>query len=317
MILDLEGRDKQGPIHLHVEVENQFDTPGTWLKGNLHCHVAGMGEPSEVCRHYRDLGLDFLTSSDYYHVTPMPESTEEFVTLQGAEMAGSGRAHIISTGLQEDLDQLDGSLEDIPRLVRDVEAQGGLAILAHATWSGFEWEELLQVARSGIAGLEVSNRTTWRINGKGRSEALWQMLLDRGIHLAAIGVDDSHSFEERVTGRTWTGALVERATPDGVLGAIRSCRTYASEGPVLRSVRFEEGGLISVACSPCMSCHYMSRGGGLRSIHADEPSERFEVDLSVEGYRLQGWLSVCLEDASGRRAWSSAIRVENRITTLY
>ncbi len=168
-----------------------------------------------------------------------------------------------------------------------------------------------------MVGFEVCNRLAWRINGKNRAEALYDMLLDDGVFLAAVGVDDSHSFEERVTGLNWTGVLVSEPTPSAVLEAVRAHRTYASEGPELKSICLHENGHIVVECSPCVSCHYKSHGFGARSIHVNQPTELFELDLHTNGYRLHKWLYICLEDDRGRRAWSSAIRIHNHVRKLY
>lgn len=318
MKFEIQGRDKEGPIRLQIRVENQFAAEGVWLRGNLHFHAGQAVAPSAACEHYRNLGFDFLAFTDYAEVTPIPQPTLEFVTLGGAEMSGALGAHIVCVGLRESLRPPTGTAEDIARMVRDAEAQGGLAILAHPYWSSFSWERLLAVAQTGIVGLEVSNRVCWKINGKERSEAMWQMLLDAGIQLAAIGSDDSHgAFNPVVTGRTWTGLLAHERTPPGVLEAIRARRTYASESPILRSVTIEPRGVVLVECSECTACHFMSRGSGVRSICPERPSERFELALAVEGYRMRDWLSVCLEDAAGRRAWSSAIPVEVEVTRLY
>ena len=177
---EIEGRDKKGPIRLRIEVDNPFEGGGRWLRGGLHSHVAQMGESREVCEHYRNLGFDFLATTDYLSITPMPEATEAFVTVPGAEVfcpEGNDLTHIICLGLTHLPRPLDGTVEDVSRLVRDTEAQGGLAVLAHPAWSDYSWEKAYALARSGVVGLEVSNRLTWQINGKECSEELWQMLI--------------------------------------------------------------------------------------------------------------------------------------------
>ncbi len=323
MKIEIEGWDKQGPIRLHLAVDNQFAGQGEWLRGNLHCHVAQMGDPGEVCALYRERNFDFLAGTDYARITPMPEPTQDFITLPGAEMACAGgvNPHIVCYGLKENLRPTrSGAPDDIRRLLRDVEAQGGLAHLAHPHWSDFGWEEFLRVAQSGLTGFEVSNRLCWRINGKERSEELWQMLRNQGVRLAAVGVDDSHQLpgpSDVVTGRTWTGVLVRERTPEGVLEGIRQHRTYASEGPVIRSIRFKESGAIAVECTECVACHFRSRGFGVRSVIPDAPAEHFEVSLAENGYRVHEWVSIVLEDATGRRAWSSCIPVDTTLTPLY
>ena len=317
---EIDGVDKQGPIRLRIEAENPFEGGGRWLRGALHSHVAQMGDPEMVCRHYRELGFDFLAATDYLSITPLPPSTEAFVTLPGAEVFCPPRddlTHIICLGLKEAPRPLDDTLEDVARLVRETEAQGGLALLAHPAWSDYSWEKACALARFGVAGFELSNRLAWQINGKERSEELWQMLLNEGIVLAALGVDDATAMSARaVTGRTWTGVLVRRPGMEGILEGIRARRTYASEGPEIRDIRIERRGAIVVECSPCVACHVRSRGFGVRSVHRESSAQRFEVDLAVDGYRMRDWMFICLEDRQGRRAWSSSISVRVDITPL-
>lgn len=314
----IDGRDKRGPIRLRIEVDNQFEGGGRWLRGGLHSHVAQMGESREVCEHYMELGFDFLATTDYLSITPMPEATEAFVTVPGAEMFcpdGDDLTHIICLGMRHLPRPLDGTVEDVSRLVRDTEAQGGLAVLAHPAWSDYSWEKAYALAKSGLVGLEVSNRLTWQINGKERSEELWQMLFNAGVRLAAIGVDDAIVLDDAdVTGRTWTGVLVRRPGVEGILEGIRAQRTYASEGPEIHDFRIEARGAVVVECSPCTACHIRSKGFGVRSLQSAAPANRFEVDLAVEGYRMREWVFACVEDEFGRRAWTSAIPVRVNIT---
>lgn len=317
-IFEIDGRDKRGPIRLRIEVDNQFEGGGRWLRGGLHSHVAQMGESSEVCEHYRNLGFDFLATTDYLSITPMPEATEAFVPVPGAEVFcpdGDDLTHIICLGLRQLPRPLDGTLEDVSRLVRDTGAQGGLAVLAHPAWSDYSWEKAFALAKSGLVGLEVSNRLTWQINGKERSEELWQMLFNAGVRLAAIGVDDAIVLDDAdVTGCTWTGVLVRRPGVEGILEGLRAQRTYASEGPEIHDFRIEARGAVVVECSPCTACHIRSKGFGVRSLQSAAPSKRFEVDLTVEGYRMRDWVFACVENEFGRRAWTSAIPVRVDIT---
>ena len=117
------------------------------------------------------------------------------------------------------------------------------------------------------------------------------------------------TVDGRVLGRYWTGVLAEENTPAAILAAVRAGRTYASEGPQLKDIRFTPDGRIVVRSSPCIACHIRSRGYGIRSVIADIACSEFSIDLCTEGYRIRDWTAVCLEDARGRRAWSSAIPV--------
>ncbi len=311
--LKLTARDKEGPIQLCLAVQNQFAAAGQWLRGIFHCHVGQIADPSAVCGHYQQLGFNFLGSSDYNHVTIMPRQTGDLITLQGAEVyypEQTDLLHVICTGLQQDVAPLNGTLKDVNRLVDETQAQGGLAMLAHPVWSDYTWPQLTTLSTSGLTGFEVSNRLCWRINGKGRADQVWHMLLNEGHHLAAIGADDANSWDEDVVGQTWTGVLATETTPQGILDGVRHHRTYASEGPKIEAIEFLEPGMVRVRCSPCSACHFMSRGFGARTIRSPQFAEQFELDLAEDGYRLKDWLCVCLEDGLGRRAWSSAIPLD-------
>ena len=103
---EIEGRDKQGPVRLRVEADNQFEGGGRWVRGTLHCHVDQMGSSPEVCDHHRKLGFTFLAATDYLNITPLPAASEEFITLPGAEMFYPGQTdliHLICLGLSRSL----------------------------------------------------------------------------------------------------------------------------------------------------------------------------------------------------------------------
>lgn len=314
MRFEVLGRDKQGPVRLGIEMDNPFDAPGRWLRGSFHCHVAQLGDAEAVCEHYQRLGFQFLGSSDYNQITAMPASTADFVTFQGAEIFDPRQIdllHVICTGLTDLPRPLNGQLDDVRRLVGQIETDRGLAILAHPFWSDYSWSELTELAKSGIAGFEVSNRLCQQINGKGRADQIWQLLLNAGHeHLAAIGADDANAWDKELIGQTWTAVLASECTPEGILEAVRQNRTYASEGPHIQAVRVDPSGYLEVETSPCLACHFMSRGFGVRSVWADRPTKQFRINLAEDGYRLRQWLSVCIEDDAGRRAWSSAIPVK-------
>ncbi len=112
----------------------------------------------------------------------------------------------------------------------------------------------------------------------------------------------------------WTGALVSTYSQRGILEALRRKRTYASQGPELRGLDVTEDGKLHVLCSPCVACHVRSTGtefGGATCYPAgDHPtSESFEFDFAVHGYRVQNGVTIILEDARGRRAYTSPVPV--------
>ncbi len=304
----LEGEAKRKSVLLKVTADNQFDLEGVWLRGNLHCHVGGRDRIAETRDWYRDHGFDFLAATDHNVVTPFPpDGDNEFVSITGSELSD---AHLVGIGIEHAPPKEPPSGEGIARLVKEVGSQGGIAILAHPHWMGWRWDDLRMAGESGIAGFEVSNALCHYINGKGRSDQLWEMLLKEGFRPAAIGSDDSHNRDHPGTGKVWTGVLAADRSPESVLEAIQAGRTYASEGPEIKSIKWEDPGVVVVECSPCVACHFCSEGGGARSMFSEfEPSEHFELDLATQGYRIRNRLRIDLADGRGRHAWSSAMDV--------
>ena len=323
MMLTIDGRDKTGPIRLQVDVKNQFDVQGVWLKGNPHFHPHGASDLRGLCQAYRQLGFDFLASTDYHFMdrTALSQYADELITFCGMELSGTGRLHLLHLICIGDLNvppEYGDRLDLIGQCIDSVEKQKGVVVVAHPYWSGLSAEILLELARAGVVGLEVSNRLCWSINGKERSDQLWHWLSDRNCHLAAVGCDDwTVDAQPDLLGRTWTGVLAQDRSAKAVLQAIREGRTYASEGPKICDIHFTEDGKIIAECSPCAACHFMSSGYGVRTVRVPQLAERFEVDLVEDGYRLKDWLCICVEDAEGRKAWSSAIKVSNTVTRLY
>ena len=288
---------------------NRLD--GVWLRGNLHCHGGGPEKSESVRDWYRARGYDFLACTDHNVITPFQsDEGDGLVCIEGAELSD---CHVVALGISEVPPREPASGEGIANLVKAVNDQGGLAVLAHPHWMGWPWEDLQAAAEAGIAGFEVSNALCYRSNGKGRADQLWELLLGAGYRPAAIGDDDAHSVESSNAGTVWTGVLAAERSAEAVLDAIRARRTYASEGPEIRSIRWEEPGVVVVECSPCVVCHFASERSGARSISAETPSglsERFELDLATYGRRIRNRLRIDLEDDQGHHAWSSAMDVE-------
>ncbi len=322
MKIEIDGRSKEHDIHLTLTVENQFeiggfDTSRFWVRGSLHSHITPDNQEAFV-KKYEELGFDFIAVTNYLAITSLRTGTDnELLCIPGAEIFWPARkdlVHIVCIGLKHNLRPMNGTLEDVARVIEETAAQGGLSILAHPHWSGYSWEELNRIADMKIDAFEIANRNCWMINGKGRAEELWQLLLDAGCFIPVTGCDDiSHIDQQEVLGKCWTGVLVEEKTEHHILESIRQKRTYASEGPCLYGITFTSEGTIRVDTSPCIACHVRSQGYGVRSVIASDLKQQFIVDLRVEGYRIKNWISVCIEDEAGRRAWSSAIPVQAEI----
>lgn len=308
--LSLSGTLKYGkPVHLDISIRNPFQAEGIWLKGNLHCHPGRHdGSPragAEACQWYRRRGFDFLAVRHTPEEMGSEAVGEGFVPVLGDEIHPG---HILSIGA--DLKTL-GKASSPDELVQAIHARGGIAVLGHPFWSGWTWEELHALLEAGLDGFEVANGLP-RSSAVGRSDQMWIMAINAGFHPAPLGGDDSHDLGEPATGRTWTGVLAEEKSCDAILEAIRAKRTYASEGPVIHEIAIEPTGKLTVRCSPCRACFFLTRGWPAREDVTDndaDPATRFELDFAVSGYRIRDYLVIVLEDAEGNRAWTAPLDV--------
>lgn len=323
--LDITGTRKRRAVHITGTVHNQFAVSGVWLRGTLHCHLSGHRRPQWLAgavEHYRRLGYDFLAGMDHDMTVPV-DSSPDMLVIPGAEITGPG--HVLAFGLDE-LPQ-PGHEEDFAdntaATIRRIKEGGGIAVLAHPIRSGYTWKELSLLSEAGLDGLEVVNCSARGSGGDaGRSDQIWHLLLREGRSLVALGNDDAHRPHEDlsrsgwggVSHAAWTGVLAREFSVRGILEAIRKKRTYASEGPEIMGIEFRDDGKLIVSSSPCVACHFKSVGGRLGGSSVFPPqgeafAERFVLDFAVAGYRIQDRLVIVLEDASGRRAWVSPIRL--------
>lgn len=328
--LDLEGMRKKQPVHIRGTIHNPFARSGLWLRGTLHCHVDQPGKPQwqrEAIPHYRALGYDFIAGMDHDRIVPL-ESASDLLVVPGVEI--SGPDHFLAFDIDE-LPEYEREGERIHRtatMVSRVKEMGGIAFLAHPFKTGFSWSELHMLCDAGLDGVEVVNSNV-RSGGAdaGRCDQIWHNLMREGRILSVVGNDDAHGPHEDperlgpdgVSHAAWTGLLVEQFSTEAVLNALRAGRSYASEGPELLDLAFHDDGRLHVACSPCVACHVRSVGGnwGGASVHPEpghSTAEHFVFDFTENGYRIVDYLVVILQDAVGRRAWTSPIRADLTIT---
>jgi hypothetical protein len=316
---------------------NAWEGDGAWLKTALHTHTSdtdGELTPQAVAAHYEWAGFDVLTITDHWTLTSVP-STEHLLIITGAELAvdplGAGRyTEILAIGIDELPDDPGGdrayweridsydfkTFPDLSTAAAFITGQGGAAFVAHPYWSGLTPEVIL--GAEGLTGLELFNASSERETGRGDSSYLWDLALEAGMSLSAIATDDSH-YPLFDVGDAWTMVHAADRSHGAVLEALRTHRTYASNGPVLHDVR-RDGDTIEVRCSPCRSVGVHTRyeeGWTVRSDHRGRQEgarilERDDAGLVVRA-RFQPevpdlpFMRVVATDARGRTAWTNPL----------
>lgn len=280
-----------------------------WYKGNLHMHTTrsdGRCSYEEAVERYRQAGYDFVAVTDHWIYNEGKQETN-FLILSGCEynLGNTPREkvfHIVGFGMEHPTG-LSAEKNYSPQQVIDaIRAAGGLAELAHPSWSMTRVDDAL--ALTGLCGTEIYNTVSgepW--NCRAYSGEFVDLCGAAGRLFPCLAVDDAHFYAGDET-RSFIYVKAEALTREAILKAIAAGDFFASQGPVL-SAKIEDG-MCRVECSPVekivfyndsvwcgdrvISGHNITGGQGMILPHMT--FERVEV-----------------EDSEGRRAWLSPIPV--------
>lgn len=290
-----------------------FDKPGRWYRGNLHAHTTnsdGRLSPEAVVAAYRAQGYDFVAITDHWTAQygfPITDTralrTEDFTTLIGAELHGPGLAggeiwHIVAAGLPFDFPPLAPG-ETGPDVARRAYEAGAWVGIAHPAWYGVTPEEMRTIATAHA--VEVYNETCARLNDRGESWYVTDMLLREGRRLHAYAADDAHFRERPDAFGAWVMVRAGERDPDALLAALKAGHYYASTGPQLHDIAVADEHL-RIVCSPASAIYLTGPGWPTCFQHGTAMTEaRFPLD------QFPTYCRVTVVDAGGGRAWSNPI----------
>jgi hypothetical protein len=204
-----------------------------WYRGDLHLHTVhsdGRYEPDELAATARDVGLDFIVSTE--HNTSSANQawgachTGGLLVIAGEEVT-TRHGHWLAVGLppREWIDwryaPRDGVLG---RFTAQVRAGGGMVVAAHPSvpLPGSAWE----FGFADVDALEVWNGK-WNVDDE-VSLRVWHRLLRRGQCVAAIGGSDSHGSHQRV-GSPQTVVRADGLSTPALIDGMRRGRSYLAE----------------------------------------------------------------------------------------
>ena len=286
-----------------------IDASKRYYKGNTHAHTTrsdGTQSPESVMRMFRDSNYDFLVLSD--HWTPGP--TREFegmLVLTGAEYDFNFPEQVLHiVGVFPDEAAAQGFRHDMehPEVIGRINAQGGAAILCHPAWS-LNTPEMIKSVQ-GVCAAEVYNSFSgapWNAP-RADSGAVLDLVATAGCFIPQVAADDCHFYtgEQRMS---YIMLQADELTSEDVIAALKRGSFYASQGP-----RFIEAELtgreLIVRTSPVNRCTFISNlvwvagrcrtgEGMVENVYELQPGETF---IRCE-----------IEDAQGRRAWLSPVRL--------
>jgi hypothetical protein len=284
--------------------------PGRWWKVGFHAHTVnsdGRLKPEEMAAEYARHGCDAMVISDHDYVTrlearrgwPLPIPAVEVMGRPDViclPARGEGRISWGGRGLQETIDR--------------IRRRGGMAIVAHPSWSGLSGEKLKKV--SGFAALEIYNHARTILNGRTHSTQVWDELLETGARVWGVAGDDAH--DARLVAKAFLRVKSPSLTVNGILAALRRGAFYSSQGPRIHGIR-TGGGRIRIRTSPAMRVYFISggEGGGWgRFAPGGKPRTRWSFDIIREELNVEKFARFEVVDARGRVAWSNPLFVRGR-----
>ena len=299
-----------------------FTAPGKFRRGNLHTHSNrsdGALDPGEVCRRYKAEGYDFIALTDHfvgnfdYPITDTtPYRDDSFTTILGAEihsgaMDNGGLWHILAVGLPADFapsntpdfqpiaDQESGA--EIAARAREA---GAYVAIAHPEWSGLTEND----ARSLEAahGVEIYNHSCAIETDLPRGFSTLDKLLNEGRRLSLCATDDAHFKRPDYFGG-WVMVKAETNEPDALLAALKAGHHYASQGPEIHNVVWEDNHVV-VESSAVTNVCVVGNGPGGSHVHGESMTH---TRLNIDRLEKSPWLRLSVTDRAGNHAWLNPV----------
>ena len=289
---------------------NYFDTDGNWYKGNLHMHSTrsdGKLEPEEALEVYKTAGYDFISMTDHW-VEGDAGRYDDMLLFPGCEfdtgdMVHSPVYHIVGAGMAEKTGLRPDSKRNPQVIIDSIHEAGGIAILAHPSWSITDPGRVMELR--GIDGAEIYNTISgipW--NGERADSSLYFDIwaTNRRIYYA-MGADDAHGY----TGEETTSYIMVNSaekTQESLMKAIREGNFYASQGPVIKQIS-RSGSRIEVECEGAAEAVFYSNCIWCADRYQNEPGEHISYEIKYP----DRYVRVELIGRDGKKAWSSPFEV--------
>ena len=317
---------------------------GNFYKANLHCHTTfsdGDMTPQDVKDDYTAQGYSVVAFTDHDVLIPHPELNDDhFLALNGFEMEAYYNekydpnkkcAHFCFVALEPDnlkmpfhyrgeypdlhdhLLNYDRSQPDVSReydpacineMIRKGREGGFFVTYNHPAWSKESYREVSQY--EGMNAMEIFNYGTWVAGYPEYSPQLFDALLLDGRKVYVVAADDNH-HRGRDTCGGWTMIKAEALDYRKITKALEDGNFYASWGPEIRELWFEDGKL-HVVCSDAVrvTCNFHYR----RCLAQCAPEGGVINEAVFDIDPTYGYVRVTVTDAQGRCADTNAYSID-------
>ena len=258
-------------------------------KANLHCHSTvsdGKFTPEELRELYKENGYSILAYTDHEVLVPHTELDDDgFLTLTGYEVQIYGDmdlpkrlrrvthlnfypknqneckmpffnlADVLSLDKQPDISKAvyegDGnaykeySAKGINDLINKAKSAGFIVSYNHPTWS--KEDASIYTNLQGLFAMEIYNTAAELSGHDTYCPYVYEEMLRSGQRIGCIATDDTHNQNDLFGGFTFVYA--DSLDYGAVINALESGDFYASRGPRINSIWYENG-VFNIETSP-------------------------------------------------------------------
>ncbi len=213
-----------------------------WYRGDLHGHTVhsdGQWGCDGLLRFAQQHQLDFVSLTDHNTMSALAQmdslSSDNLLTMGGFELT-TFYGHALALGIRKPIDWRVRPGRSMSEIREEVEAAGGLFIIAHPACpgdpicTGCHWD-YFDLMPGNAALVEVCNEHWGSGSNNPGAVELWYQWLNAGHHLYATVGTDIHGPNEQefAFNVVYAQALSEKA----ILDALRLGHSYISSGPQL------------------------------------------------------------------------------------
>ena len=243
LLIDVHWINQDTVVNYTVKISiTTTDNPqeARWYRGDLHAHTLhsdGHWNVDGLLEFARLHQLDFVTLTDHNTIAGLAEmdskSSPDLLTMGGFELT-TFHGHALALGIRKLIDWRVTPQRTIHQIKSEIEAIGGLFIIAHPKapgdgyCTGCRWEywDLMP----GTARLvEVWNEEWDSGSNNEAAVQLWYQWLNQGYHIYASVGTDIHGQRDKQFG--FTVAYAKTRSERAILDAVRQGHHYLSTEP--------------------------------------------------------------------------------------
>ena len=197
--------------------------------------------------------------------------------------------------------ELEFSVESVNKMIELANKQGFLVQYNHPVWSLNQPKDYLGI--KGLWAMEIYNSDCNLIGLNEENPYIYDLMVRDGQDLCVTANDDNHGTKDRFGGFTMIGA--NELTYDGVISAMERKDLYASTGPTIDYIYYENGKFY-VKCSNAVKITMLTGGRRARAAYATDNEinfaefEDFNEPVDLKYYRFE------VTDKTGKKAYTRA-----------